>query len=687
MLKSRRLLPGVFLFLLLSFAAFQADAASPAVNDKDKTVKSVVAALVRKHGVSQADRIGRNVSLAASFWRPSDGDMRAFERFCLDNYIPENSVLETVFGRYEKNFESIEGHFLAIHRDMMWPIDVDEGEILPVDRLFAQYTPHSHMDDDFFRTRIAFMALLNFTQYTLDEKLRMGPSWSREDWAWARLGDMFAARVPAPVRQKVSTAYLEADDYINSYNIYMHSLMDSDGKRPFPEGLRLISHWGLRDELKALYQDPGGLDKQKMIARVMERIIRQEIPGVVINNPKVEWDPEKNLVAEGGRMVPASREPDTRYRRLLGIFRAERKLDPYYTNLPTMIARKFNREREIPEKQMENLLVSVLSSPAMKDVGKLIEKRLGRSLMPFDIWYTGFDAQKTIRPDELDRMVRERYPDVRAFQKDLPNILVKLGFSEETAAFLGGKIQVDPGRGAGHAMGAEMREDKAHLRTRFEKGGMNYQGFNVACHELGHCVEQVFSLNRVDHTMLQGVPNTAFTEAFAFIFQSRDMELLGLPVRKDPEKERLAVLHNFWQTCEIAGVGLLDMKIWRWMYAHPGATPQELREAVLSLARGVWNAYFAPVIGVRDSVLLAVYSHIIDAGLYTPDYPLGHLIQFQLESYLADKSLAPEMERMCVQGMLTPDAWMKGAVGTGISSEPLIQAAEKALEETGKQRN
>ena len=52
---------------------------------------------------------------------------------------------------------------------------------------------------------------------------------------------------------------------------------------------------------------------------------------------------------------------------------------------------------------------------------------------------------------------------------------------------------------------------------------MDYKGYNIAVHELGHNVEQTFSLNYVDHTLLAGVPNTAFTEAMAFVFQERDL--------------------------------------------------------------------------------------------------------------------------------------------------------------------
>ena len=65
----------------------------------------------------------------------------------------------------------------------------------------------------------------------------------------------------------------------------MHHVLTPDGRRLFPAGLRLLSHWNLRDELKARYADPEGLPRQRLIAAVMDRIVRQEIPAVVVNNP------------------------------------------------------------------------------------------------------------------------------------------------------------------------------------------------------------------------------------------------------------------------------------------------------------------------------------------------------------------------------------------------------------------
>jgi len=355
-----------------------------------------------------------------------------------------------------------------------------------------------------------------------------------------------------------------------------------------------------------------------------------------------------------------------------------KRLDSYYPKNPTHISRKFEIDRELPEAMVEKLFVDYISSPQVKRTAKLISKRLGRNLEPFDIWYDGFKSRSSINESELDKIVSEKYPDIKAFEKDIKNILIKLGFTVEKAEFIASKIEVDPARGAGHAWGADMKSEKAHLRTRVPKGGMNYKGFNIAMHELGHCVEQTITLQNIDYWMLKGVPNTAFTEAFAFVFQGKDLDILGIK-NEDQNKKYYDVLDNLWSSYEIMGVSLVDMKVWNWMYKNPNATKSELKEAVIRIAKDIWNKYYADVFGVKDSPILAIYSHMIDAALYLPDYPLGHLIDFQIQKYLEGKNLGTEMERMCIAGKILPNEWMKNAVGNEISIKPIMEAADEAL--------
>ncbi|HVI24492.1 MAG TPA: hypothetical protein VM691_13465, partial [Myxococcales bacterium] len=260
----------------------------------------------------------------------------------------------------------------------------------------------------------------------------------------------------------------------------------------------------------------------------------------------------------------------------------------------------------------------------------------------------------------------------------IPNLLTQLGFTRARAEYLANNIIVDPARGSGHAMGASMREAKAHLRTRVEKDGMNYKGFNIAVHEMGHNVEQICSLYLVDHTLLSGVPATAFTEALAFTFQNRDLELLGL-TKPDAESERLRVLNDFWATWEIAGVALVDLGVWRYLYKNPRASPSDLREATLKIARDIWDKSYAPVLGGNGSGILAIYSHMVSEFLYLPDYPIGHLIAFQLEQKLRHGDFGAQFERAASFGRVTPDLWMEHATGSPLSATPLLDATEKAL--------
>ncbi len=657
-------------------------------------VEKAAAALLARHGEAERARIERGLAQAPAFWRHADGDPPAFRAFAEASFVAAGKERDLLLGRFEAALEQVDGAVVEVNRAFRRQTDLDLGPLLEVDRLFSAIDFGAHVTDDLFGGKVAFAALLNFPLTTLEERLSRGGGWFRREWAGVRLAGRFARRVPAEVNQEVARAAAASDLYVSEYNVFAHHVVTGgarDRVRLFPRGMRLLSHWNLRDQIKADYATPeGGLARQRALQKVMERIVDQSIPAAVVNDPRVDWNPFTNEVwpapagsIEGGAAplakVDPAREPDTRYRMLLADFRAVRLADSYSPTAPTHIARKFDLEREIPEERVVELLRQVLDSPLLPRLARVVERRLGRKLEPFDVWYDGFRPRSRFGEGELDALTRRRYPTVEAFEKDLPAILERLGFGPERARALAARIAVDPARGSGHAMGAGRRGDRPRLRTRVGKDGMDYKGFNIAIHELGHNVEQVVSLYDVDSTLLAGVPNTAFTEAIAFVFQARDLEVLGV-ARPDPEAERLLALGDLWATAEISGVALVDIGVWRWMYQHPEATAPELREAALRIAREVWNAHFAGRLGARDVPLLAVYSHLVHSFLYLPDYPLGHLIAAQIEERVRKAGrLGPEIERMAAFGAVTPDLWMRHATGSPLSAGALLRAAEAAL--------
>ena len=644
-----------------------------------KTQSRVKEALIKEHGENVSNRIERGVGQVAGFWTEKDGTSEDFDTFCKKHFIADQRELDETFDRLDRVFEGVDGHFNAMLYYLREKIDLDLGQLRPIDTVLGEYDPSAHLTDDLFENKIAFVVLLNFPQYSLEEKRKSGPGWSPRQWAFARMGDIFRSRVPAAVNQELTKVITAAETYIAEYNIYMENLLDRQTRPLFPRGLRLISHWGLRDELKSHYGQKNGLARQELIYEVMRRIITQEIPAKVINNPETKWNPFDNTVHRKGSGEPATAEPDSRYRHILDIFHVMQKVDRYFPAYPTYIKRKFELQREMTEAEVESLFVKCLSSRQMKKVGELIRKRLGRSLRPFDIWYDGFRPCGSINESELDRIVSEKYPGVDAFADDMQNILIKLGFSDDQASFIAPKIIVDPSRGAGHAWGAEMKSERSRLRTRVPKDGMNYKGYNIAVHEFGHNVEQTLSLHKVDYHMIRGVPSSAFSEAFAFIFQSRDLELLGIK-NDDPNAVHLNALDRFWGTCEIMGVALVDIKVWRWLYKHPEAGTADLKKAVLDISREIWNEYFAEIFGSRDEIILAIYSHMVGYPLYLAEYPIGHIIEFQVKEYIEGKNLGAEMERVCSVGNIIPELWMKNAVDAEISFMPILEAVNKAIE-------
>ena len=673
-----------FIFILACFVMISAcqkteKKQGALVGISEATVFAAIKAINEKNPGGDAALTEKGVKHAASLWRDADGTADEFITFCAEKFIADPAKKEASFTRFSEYFESLYGHFNKLTLDMQENVQLQKGEVLPIDPLFAGYNPGAHLMNDFYGNKIAFIVALNFPYYSTEEKNQLASGWSPLEWGFARMGDVFSSRVPSELVQQESKVSAEGDAYIADYNIYMGNLLNKDNQKLFPADMVLLSHWNLRDEIKANYSNKEvGYEKQGLIYQVMQRIVDQSIPKVVINSGNQDWNPVTNEVLVAGAKTESPAETDGRYQQILNNFHVFQAVDEFSPTMPTAIQRAFSAGMQVPQPEVEKLFTEFLASPQIKEVAEIIKKRLGRDLAPWDIWYDGFKARSSINEEMLNSITEKKYPNAQALEADLGNLLLKLGFTKEKAEFLASRIAVDPARGSGHAWGAQMKAEKAHLRTRIPATGMNYKGYNIAIHEFGHNVEQTISLNDVPNYMINGVPNTAFTEALAFVFQERDLFLLNMK-DTNPEKETLKTLDIFWSLYEIMGVSVVDMKMWQWLYANPNATAAQLRDAVLQITKDIWNTYYAPAFGMKDQPILGIYSHMINSPMYLPNYAFGHLIHFQLEEHFKTHEFAPEVLRIYALGQLTPNEWMKQAVGTPLSNEAILKATEEAV--------
>ena len=534
------------------------------------TVQSLQSELKQLYPDANAERLSRGISQAAALWTAEDGSEDEFCTLVRENICTTDADRQALFCSLSRILENCFQSADLLTVDLLKPTQLtNAGEPQLPDWIMSGYSPLAHFSDDMFANKLAFITILNFPHYSLEEKNTLGHNWSRLEWAMARMGDVFTTRVPAKVNAALAQANADAENYIADYNIYMGNLRIDDGRQLWPEDKILLAHWNLRDELKALYADKqAGQEKQEMIYQIMQRIVRQSIPQQAINNPDYIWQPYSTEDAA---------EPFTRYERILAIAHALFEEDKYCPTAPTGIIRNFNEGVEIPAEELDSLFRALVGSPEVQKVAAIIRERLGRDLRPYDIWYDGFKARASLNEDELTAQTRRLYPDADAFAKDMPRLLQRLGFAADEAQAVASHIVVEPARGSGHAWPCLGRKEEARLRTRIAPTGMDYKGYNIAVHEFGHCVEQVLDMYEIDHYLLSGVPNTAYTEASAFLWQQRDLQLLPQSLSSNAavfEQSGLsslseAVYDQFWSMYEIMGVSLVDMAMWRWIYDNP----------------------------------------------------------------------------------------------------------------------
>jgi hypothetical protein len=635
-----------------------------------------VQALVAKYGEGNRAAIEAGVERVAARWSAADGDAAAFESFCAKHFVADPAERTRLLARVEGALEQITGHLYEMRRTLRRHHDLRGDEFDGVDDILAQFDPSPDLSEQLYRQKLAHLALLNFARPKLDEMLRDGPSWSVDQWVAARVAQQFGPRIPAELADRARKNSFEAGKFVADFHVPVGGVVDANGKRWFEADRKLIAHWLVREEIKAGYGDADGVHKQRALSWVMARHIDGTIPvRVMKGDEKRDWNPEKNTVAGGD---PGELFGLARYEHWIKNFRMAQEFDPLYPDEPSAIARKFALEREMPESEVEKLMVDLLESPVRKDIAAFMAKKLGRRLEPFDIYFE--DIVEAKPATEMNAAVKARFANVKEFEQKLPTVLRELGFSAEDADFLGTRIRVEVCKGAGHAMRPELTGYGAWLRTSSLEKEIGWDGFDTAMHELGHNLEQLCSTYFVARPSLRGVPNTACTEAFAFLYQSLAKRVIGVESATEAERQfAVDSVATMLAACQIAGPSLLELRTWRWLYAHPKATAAELRTEVLRIAQDLWKSHYERDFGPDPYNILAAYQHMIAHPLYLPDYTLGHMMSHQIRSYMRGKDLATETKRITSLGCLTPDLWMRKAVGSPVSPAPLARDAAEGL--------
>ena len=152
----------------------------------------------------------RGIDQCAALWQAENGSQADFEAFVKAWLAPTPEARRTLYDKLARALEIFLTQQNQLTIELGRPTILAEGEPGPIDYLLSSYDTGAHFADDMFDNKVAFITVLNFPHYTLAEKNALGPGWSREEWAYARLGDVFSGHVPAEVSQAVTAASSEA---------------------------------------------------------------------------------------------------------------------------------------------------------------------------------------------------------------------------------------------------------------------------------------------------------------------------------------------------------------------------------------------------------------------------------------------------------------------------------------------
>ena len=175
----------------------------------DKTVESL----------GGSKRATDGVTRVAARWQDSDGGGDEFTEFCKENFVESDEDRSRLLDRYESAMGSIGGHLYEINRHLRRWTDLRGDEMPAVDNIMAMFDPCPDLSNQFYKQKIAFIALLNFDRPDLATMLEQGSEWSTDTWAEARIGRAFGPRIPAEVNDRARALEHEADMFVSEFHV------------------------------------------------------------------------------------------------------------------------------------------------------------------------------------------------------------------------------------------------------------------------------------------------------------------------------------------------------------------------------------------------------------------------------------------------------------------------------------
>ena len=93
----------------------------------DKVVAQVLDSLSAKYGEDVKAKAEKGIAQAANFWTEADGAEVDFVKFCIANYIANDTMRQQVFLKLNDYFEATSGNFNSMSLELQRQVHLDLG--------------------------------------------------------------------------------------------------------------------------------------------------------------------------------------------------------------------------------------------------------------------------------------------------------------------------------------------------------------------------------------------------------------------------------------------------------------------------------------------------------------------------------------------------------------------------------
>lgn len=140
----------------------------------DAVVTGVVAEVMAANaGVDEA-LLQRGVTQAAALWQAEDGLSEDFATFVKANYAASPEARRELFDKLSKAYEVLLGTQNQVAIELSLPTILAGPEPANIDYIMSAFNPFSHLWNDLYENKVAFITILNFPNFSLQEKTALG---------------------------------------------------------------------------------------------------------------------------------------------------------------------------------------------------------------------------------------------------------------------------------------------------------------------------------------------------------------------------------------------------------------------------------------------------------------------------------------------------------------------------------